>query len=212
MKRFRIVAYFAITIFACLTLGFGLLTFANPTSVHAEVKCLTVKPSDFTVETFMATGVYYKIVLRYDGENESGLPQANSQRYQERNVGLTTDDEDILNMEYLAANGNSHLLALHFRLNDSSDGKLGYTAASPTEICIPKGSRFTSSEILSVLLYPAINYTLLFIIRFLYLYLFHNIGFDNVALFDIVGRLCTSAVYRNASCVTCFVCDSTALY
>ena len=146
MKVFKLFGKIVATVFAFLTLGLGLLTLANHTSAQAEVKYLTVKQSDFTVESFKKIGEYYLIILKYSGENESGLPHESAQIYQERNTSLDTDDNEKLNLYYLySANSSPYSLGMYINLTYSSDGKIGYTAANPTEIRIPNGSRFTSS-------------------------------------------------------------------
>ena len=65
MKVFNLFGKIVATVFAFLTLGLGLLTLANHTSAQAEVKYLTVKQSDFTVESFGKIGNYYQIACEW---------------------------------------------------------------------------------------------------------------------------------------------------
>ena len=58
MKVFKLFGKIVATVFAFLTLGLGLLTLANHTSAQAEVKYLTVKQSDYTVESFVTMTNY----------------------------------------------------------------------------------------------------------------------------------------------------------
>ena len=142
-KKIQCVICAAI-VFLCGLIGGVRRTYAKTeireATADAETSAyLPVYHTDFEVGS-VKNANYYMIELKYLNQTTGELPHTiNYSKYSPYNLALLTDDEDILNLEYVTAYTTKSII-LYITSAPSLEGRTGFSTANPSKIVIPEGT------------------------------------------------------------------------
>lgn len=133
----------AVLLAVCVVLG--IFAWRKRTVLADGENYLSVSQNDFTVVSAgeQGTSIYY-ILLEYNGNVESGLPQLETYIYVLNALSLSTDDADMLPVYRVQpVNGSTTQLKLLFAIKTAN---VGYAAVAPNKLVIPSGTKLGASN------------------------------------------------------------------
>lgn len=131
-------------------MGLGLAVY-NTAKAEETENYYSFKASDFTFKSAqMETVDNYLIRFSYTGTDAEtvGTFLKGFSAFKEKNILLKTNDSDIVELLNISPY-NSCILAIRINENPASENAKGYKEAAPTNIIIPKNTKFTFSNVIN---------------------------------------------------------------
>lgn len=162
--RVKLLAFFFVAVFFLLfSEGLARVSArrigADTAEKTATTSYLPIYQSDLTIEEATEGTRLFSISLAFENEQDQELPQSDGYGiYQTTNIELKTDDDDLLDLTRIRANGSKKQFQLQIANKDPQSGCVTCAAASPTEIIIPDGTRFDKAETITDSEYAGIEF------------------------------------------------------